>query len=125
MESGVGYERYVELVGIVSRVAATDTFCESLGMEHQPLPEPIGGPPTGDTDTRAQLGAAWVPMVGGASITQALSLVPAENAELERYHGPMYMTFGQMSDPYFTRALTRPQMELVAARTSAINECFY
>lgn len=64
-------------------------------------------------------------MVGTASITQALSLVPAENAALERYHGPMYLTFDEMADPGIERALTRPQMELVAARTSAVNECFY
>jgi hypothetical protein len=125
VESGVGYERYVELVGIVSRVTAADTFSEALGLDRHPLPQPVAGEPTGDTDDRARLGAAWVPMVGGASITQALSLVPSENAELERFHGPMYMTFGEMSNPHFTRGMTRVQMELVAARTSAINECFY
>ena len=64
-------------------------------------------------------------MVGGASITQALSLVPAENAELERLHGPLYLTFDEMSDPAIHKGLSRPQMELVAARTSAHNECFY
>lgn len=121
----LGYERYVEIVGIVSRVVATDTFIEALGLDLVPLPEPFDGAPTGETAPNARLGAGWVPMVGGTSITQALSLVPAENAAVERYHGPMYLTFSEMDDPAITRALTRPQMELVAARTSAINECFY
>jgi hypothetical protein len=30
-----------------------------------------------------------------------------------------------MQDLEFVRGLSRPQMELVAARTSALNECFY
>jgi len=63
--------------------------------------------------------------LGGASITQALSLVPAENAALEQLHGHLYLTFGEMSDPAVSKGLSRSQMELVAARTSAHNECFY
>lgn len=122
---GLGHPGYVELLGIVARVVAVDTFHQCLGMDLMALPEPIAGRPTGITDGRARAGKAWVPMVGGASITQALSLVPFENAELELLHGPLYLTFEQMSDPGFTRGLTRPQMELLAARTSAINECFY
>lgn len=123
--AGLGYESYVELLGVVSRLVAIDTFCEALGLGVEPLPEPVSGEPTGEVSTQARPGKGWVPMVGGTSITQALSLIPSENAELERFHGPMYLTFNQMSDPAFTRGLTRPQMELVAARTSAINECFY
>ncbi len=121
----LGDPRFVELVAIVSRLVAVDTFVEALSVEHEPLPGPADGDPTGDVDHRARRGAAWVPMVGGASITQSLSLVPSENAELERFHGPMYMTFAEMEDPGFRRGLHRPQMELVAARTSAFNECFY
>jgi hypothetical protein len=64
-------------------------------------------------------------MVGGASITQALSLVPTANAELERLHGTLYLTFEEMSEVEPGKDLSRPQMELVAARTSAHNECFY
>lgn len=125
VDSGLGYERYVEIVGVVSRAMATDTFMEALGREPAPLPEATPGTPTGDISPGARLGAGWVPMAGAASIALALSLVPAENAALERLHGPMYLAFEEMSDPAITRALTRPQMELVAARTSAINECFY
>jgi len=64
-------------------------------------------------------------MVGGASIVQALSAVPSEAEAQEDMHGPLYLTYAQMQDLQFVRGLTRPQMELVAARTSALNECFY
>lgn len=125
VDDGLDHARYVELVGVVSRAVAIDTLLEALALEVQPFPEPLGGEPSRDIDDRARLGKAWVPMVGGASITQALSLVPAENAELERLHGPLYLTFEEMSDPAIHKGLSRPQMELVAARTSAHNECFY
>jgi hypothetical protein len=122
---GLDYERYVELLGVVARLVAVDTFSEALGMPLTPLLEPTAGDPTGETDTAAGRAKGWVPVVGGTSITQALSLIPSENAELERFHGPMYLTFKEMSDPVIARGLTRPQMELVASRTSAFNECFY
>ena len=123
--AGLDQERYVELLGVVARLVAVDTFYEALGLSPAPLPDPVAGEPTGEVSVQARPGKGWVPMVGGTSITQALSLIPSENAELERFHGAMYLTFKQMSDPTVTRGLTRPQMELVAARTSAVNECFY
>jgi hypothetical protein len=121
----LGHAHYVELVGVVSRAVAIDTVFESLGLDRPELPAPDDGAPTGRLDERARPGRAWVPMVGGASITQALSLVPAENADLEALHGPLYLTFDEMGDAAIDKALSRPQMELVAARTSAHNACFY
>jgi hypothetical protein len=120
-----GHAGYVELVGVVSRAVAIDTVFESLGLDRPALPRPLDGAPSGRLDDRARPGKAWVPMVGGASITQALSLVPAENADLEALHGPLYLTFDEMGDAAIDKALSRPQMELVAARTSAHNACFY
>jgi hypothetical protein len=64
-------------------------------------------------------------MVGGASITQALSLVDAESVAQEDMHGPLYLTYEGMAEFDYVAGLSRAQMELVAARTSAINECFY
>ena len=123
--AGLDQARYVELVAVVGRVVAIDTLLEALGLDLEPLPEPLAGDPSYEIDRGVRLGRAWVPMVGGASIVQALSLVPAENAELERLHGPLYLTFEEMADPHVDKGLSRPQMELVAARTSAHNECFY
>jgi len=118
-------EHYVELVGVVARLAAVDFFHRSLGLPPEPLPEPLGGDSTGDIDDLARPGKAWVPMVGGASIVGALSIVPTEMQAQEQLHGPIYLTYEGMGDLDFRRGLHRSQMELVAARTSAINECFY
>ncbi len=121
----VGYNRYVEIVGIASRVAAVDTFHLGVGAGLEPLPEPEPGEPSQTDEPLARPGAGWVPMVGGASITQALSLVDAESVAQEDMHGPLYLTYEGMAEFDYVAGLSRAQMELVAARTSAINECFY
>ncbi|MEX2424619.1 MAG: hypothetical protein WD990_11635 [Acidimicrobiia bacterium] len=125
IDAGMKMDQYVEAVGVVARAVAIDTFLRSLGLDEEQLPDPEEGVPTEAVDERARGVRAWVPMVGGASITQALSLVPSENKALEALHGALYLTYDEMSDPNPGKDLTRPQMELVAARTSAINECFY
>jgi hypothetical protein len=51
--------------------------------------------------------------------------VPAEAEALLSLHGPLYLTVEQMQDPAYKKALTRAQMEFVAARTSYLNECHY
>jgi len=124
-EDGLGMAEYVELVGVVSRSSAVDAIVRGLGGEPEPYPAPIGGDPTGEVAGNARQGRAWVPMVGGASIVTALSLVPSEMDAMIEFHGPAYLTMEQMADPVFERGLDRAQMELVAARTSATNECFY
>ena len=41
-------------------------------------------------------------------------------------HGVLYATMEEMFEMQLERdGLTRPQIELVAARTSALNDCFY
>ncbi len=123
---GLDSYQYVELVAIVSQLTAVDTFHRALGLELEPLPEPAAGEPSRQLpDTPATITKAWVPMVGPPTIPTALSAVPAETEALEALHGPAYLTYEEMSDPAVVRELTRAQLELVAARTSAINECFY
>jgi hypothetical protein len=121
----IGYAPYIEIVGITSRLAAIDTFHVALGLPLEPLPEPEPGPPSQTEEPLARPGAGWVPMVGGASITQALSMVAAESTAQEDLHGRLYLTYEEMAEFDFVRGLSRAQMELVAARTSALNECFY
>ena len=121
----IGYERYVELVGVVSRLSAVDSFHRAVGVELEPLPGPVAGDPSRRPEPNAGRNPSWVPTTSGSSIVYALSLVPAEMAAQEDMHGPLYLTYEGMSDLAYVRGLTRAQMELVAARTSAVNECFY
>ena len=125
---GAGLEptRYVELVGVVAQVTAVDTFHRALVIDLEPLPPPRPGEPSRQLpETPAQANRAWVPMVGPPTIPSSLSAVPAEMDALEELHGPMYLTYEEMGNPSIQKGLSRAQIELVAGRTSAINECFF
>jgi hypothetical protein len=125
IEPAIGYPGYVEIVGLVSQLTAVDTYHRAMGLPLEPLPEPIAGEPTGAVAEGAKLTSSWVPTDGPGSVVYALSLVPSEKDGFEDLHGPLYLPVGEIRNWDFSRALARPQMELVAARTSAINDCFY
>jgi len=117
---------YVEIIGIVARCSAVDFFHRALGLDLPELPEPHGGepsrrPPPDDV----VVGKSFVPMVAPVSIPQTVSLVPPETEAWQDLSDATYMTFRDMERPDFSRALHRTQIELVAARTSQVNECFY
>jgi hypothetical protein len=77
-------------------------------------------------------GASEADLYGGArrtpNVMRALSLVPDEVRMLRSLAPSHYVPFERVPDAGFTppgRALSRAQMELIAARVSALNECFY
>lgn len=124
--SGLTIEQYVEIVGVASRVTAVDTFHRAMGLPLEPFPAPEDGPANQTLPSPpARPCRAWVPMTGPASIPLSLSAVTDEMRGMEELHNAMYLSYEQMGDPDFTRGLHRTQMELVAARTSTINDCFF
>ncbi|GJM37932.1 MAG: hypothetical protein DHS20C19_12990 [Acidimicrobiales bacterium] len=117
---------YVETVGIVSRLMALDTAAFGLGIKARRLPEPQPGAPTRIRPDDAALTTGWSPTVGPASAPSSLTAVPDEAEAMFDFHGVLYATMEEMFDMQLEReGLTRPQIELVAARTSTLNECFY
>jgi hypothetical protein len=136
-------ERYVELVGVVVTTVAVDTFCRGLGLPLRPLPQPEPGAPTRVRPVGASEGGAWVPWVDGrsvgpgeawlypagrpgANIRKAMSLVPEEAHGFFDLVEAQYIPGPAMRD--FTReyrAISHPQIELLAGRVSAINRCEY
>jgi alkylhydroperoxidase family enzyme len=142
LAGGLAEPAYVELVAVVTMVAGIDFFAQALGVPPRPLPEPLAGEPTRYRPAAAKPGVAWVSTIaaedavgaeadlygfGGfvPNIIRALSLVPAEVRMLRRLSDAHYLPVAQIPDPSARRALDRLQMELVAARVSALNECFY
>jgi hypothetical protein len=125
-DDGVSLPAYAEIIGIVARLSAVDLFHRALGMPLEPLPEPRPGEPS-RTPPPSDLvvGKSFVPMSRMVSIPQTVSLVPPETVAWQELSDALYMTFDEMADPGFRRALHRTQIELVAGRTSQVNECFY
>lgn len=125
-EGGLDGWAYVEVVGIVSRLMALDATAFGLGRPEAPLPEPVAGEPSRIRPDDAELTTGWVPTVGPASAPSSLTAVTAEHDAMFDIHGELYLTIHQMGDLEIVRdGLGRPQMELVAARTSMLNDCFY
>ncbi len=135
-------EQYVEMIGVTTQTLSIDTVHRGLGIPLESLPEPRDGEPSRRRPTQAAMEGAWVPMVrpdkldpededlyGGGrtgNVIRAMSLVPNEVRALTDLSGAQYLSMPQMMawGEQF-RSITRPQIELVAGRVSALNECFY
>ena len=116
----------VETIGLVSMLSAVDGVHRALGVDLEPLPKPLPGRATNVIATRLKRRRTHVPIPRGA-IPSALDLVPEVASAWVASFGPLYMTSEQMGYVDFVRTpgLNRAQIELIAAKTSLINECFY
>jgi hypothetical protein len=129
----IGELPFVELCAIVSSVAAIAHFRRNVGDTPPSLPDPVAGDPSferPDGVVSAELN--WVPVVGPAdqtaAVLQAYSAVPAELENTWRMASAQYIPADEMIHADWSRgtgSLTRPQIELVAARVSQLRECFY
>ena len=143
---GLGEEEYVETVGVVARLTNLDVFARGIGVPSRPLPEArdtrelARARPTTAIDEGAfthsvpggrRGGADGTDLYGDAypvsNIVRSLSLVPAEAAGLIRVLETQYVPESKYEDYTFSSQpeLSRAQVELIAARVSALNECFY
>ncbi len=142
LASGLSVEGYVEAVGVVTILAGADAFCHALGIPPFSLPEALPGEPSRHRPAGTKEGIAWVPLLAPEdaqgpeaelfpdvpnvpNIARALSLVPPHVLLLRRWMAAHYVPFEKLRDPSHGRDLDRMQIELVASRVSAINECFY
>ena len=80
---------------------------------------PIGGLEPEDADIYGMPGGR------APNVIRALSLVPAEVRSWQALGGAQYLSPERMMSMETGRALDRAQIELVAGRVSALNECFY
>ena len=124
----IGEDAYAELAAIAAQVVPIDHLHDALGLDREPLPAEVDGAPTGERPDDLVHDVAFLPTAppdGMAHVAVSLSLAEADNARRMLLVRAMYSgrSFGEMV--WTHRALSRPQIELVAARTSALNECFY
>jgi hypothetical protein len=141
LAGGLSDGHYVEIVGVVVTVLSIDRFCRALGVSPRPLPEALPGEPSRRRPAGALPEGAWVPMIKESrakgeeaglygtprtgNVIRALSLVPDEVRGLLDLSAAHYLTPEQMLDLAAGRSLDRRQIELLAGRVSALNECFY
>ena len=134
---------YVEMVGIVVAMVSIDEFHRALGLELEPLPSPEPGditryepavlsddigfvptvPPEGGVGNEADL---W-PGGRAPNVVRALTLVPDALRDWRELGTAQYLSFEGMANfvKDDARSINRMQVELIAGRVSAVNECFY
>ena len=142
---------YVELVSIVVVTIAVDSFRAAAGLPLLPLPTPLPGTPSRRRPAGARPGPGFTKSLRpddasdddpdlfrvnpsladgrerrGANIHLALSLVPHAMIHWWDCFEPMYMT-GPMMRDWDTeyRAISHAQLEMLAARVAALNQCEY
>ena len=120
---------YVELVGITAVAVIVHMYAACADEAVTPLGAPdadAGTPSRERPDGLGDIGA-YVPMVDPfdfANVARALSLVPSANLAFYTVVRPMYSEAG-FEHLVWETPLSRPQVELIASRVAAMNECFY
>jgi hypothetical protein len=120
---------YVELVGITAVAVMVHMYADCAGEPVTPLGEPVvdAGSPSGERPAGLGDIGAHVPMTDPfdfANVARALSLVPSANLAFYTLVRPMYSEAG-FEHLVWETPLSRPQVELIASRVAAMNECFY
>lgn len=141
--AGFTAEQYVEMLGIAVTTLSVDEFNRALGLPPEPLPQPRAGEPSRYRPGQAERGTGFVAMIPAdgadgaesdlwqqgqtANVLRALSLVPNAVREWLAVASEQYLSIPGMLQfaDIPGRSINRMQMELVAGRVSAINECFY
>ncbi|MYD99872.1 MAG: hypothetical protein F4Y03_01150 [Alphaproteobacteria bacterium] len=139
---GVEVTRYVETVGVTAVTVSLDTFARSMGLPLRRLPEPQAGEPSGYLPASARMEEAWVPLIvpgeesgaeadlyagtRGAYILMALTLVPeAKRAFFDLVETQYLPSRWMQAFDVEHRAISHAQIEFLAARISALNQCVY
>ena len=134
---------YVEMLGILVTVLGIDSFHRGIGLPPEPLPSPIKGEPSLYRPKAAVADGAYVPMLpfeaaqgdesdlwkghSGGNVTRAMSLVPDAVRQLNDIEAIYYLSVSEIASPTHNggKAIDREQIEFLASRVSALNECFY
>jgi len=122
---GLAPLQMVELTAIVAQLSTIDTYTIGIGEELRKLPDPLPGDPCEEEVKGAKLMRGWYPTRGIAGAPNCFSAVAAENKALHDIHEAMYLGMKEMPDVSIVKTLHRSQIELLAARTSKYNGCFY
>lgn len=144
-DAGLSDAEYVEIAGVVSAVIVVDTFHAALGLPLRALPLPQTGEPSRRRPRTAVLEQSYVPMIpveglvddyvdlyqSGAfvpNVHRAFSLVPELTRLADDLMAAHYFRYEQVpgyTDADHDYAVNKMQMELIAARVSRHNDCFY
>ena len=130
--SGLSEGTYIEVLGCVATAIILDTFAMGIGtLKLSPEGELDMSEPSRIANPEVVKEEAWVPIsqrtyeLGPSglptvpNITRAMGLVPGA---VQQFFSVMRSHYGLTE---IASSLSRSQVELIAARTSSYNDCFY
>jgi len=126
--TALGDGTYTELIGVAATAAVIDAFDHANGDGEQSIASAVVGEPARVRPSDVGDIGAWVPQsvaADNANVSRTLSLVPVTNRAWRGLVNGLYSRGAEFTNLMWERALNRPQVELVAARTTAELECFY
>jgi hypothetical protein len=131
ISSGISQAAYVEVISVVASSVIVDTQHLALGLQPPELPLAIAGEPAGQLNEGAIDAGAWVPISDAPAdvASSGLPSVPNIARALGLVPGAVALFFGTFRPHYALEniplSISQSQAEFVAARVSALNECFY
>jgi hypothetical protein len=139
--AGLTDAHYVEALGIGVALRSIDQACRGLGVPLHQLPAPVQGEPSRVRPEVEPASDAFVAMMPPRQPAppnddlwdensifyglRAMSLVPDAVRDLRTLSAAQYLPLDKALDFSYGRTLGREQLELLAGRVSAINDCFY
>jgi len=140
--NGLSEDEFVEIVSVAVLTRTMDAFALGSGLAELPLPEPVAGTPTRVREPAATPGPGWVSTIAPENagpefsdfyankshfyIRRALTLLPPEARRFWGLLNTLYLEDPRINElDGIDRALTRAQIEFLAARASALLGCYY
>jgi hypothetical protein len=129
--TGLSREEYVEILSLVATSIILDSYSKAMGIADYVIPRPQAGNPPRIPNIDVVDEGAWLPITKAEqhleehglpnipNIARAMGLVPSA---MMHFFSTMRAHYSLAGDDF---GISRSQIELIAARVSSHNECFY
>ena len=141
-DSDIEEDEFIEIVSVAIICQTVDSFVFGIGMALADLPQPRAGEPARRRAPEATLGPGWVSTIAPEDappdfadfyaneshfyIRRSLTLVPDEVRRFWDLMNPLYLADPRVDElDGLDRDISRAQIEFLAARASALLQCFY
>jgi hypothetical protein len=141
-DSGIEEDEFIEIVSVAIISQTVDSFAFGAGLALPEFPKRSAGQPARRRPPEATLGPGWLSTIAPEDappdfadfyandshfyIRRSLTLVPDEVRRFWDLMNPLYLPDPRIDElEGLDRAISRAQIEFLAARCSALLECFY
>ena len=131
IDTGLSREEYIETLSLVATSIILDSYSKAMGLPDYKIPNPQAGEPSRISNPEIIDEGAWLPITKAEqqledhglpnvpNIARAMGMVPSG---MMHFFGAMRAHYSLAGDDF---GISRSQVELIAARVSSHNECFY